>query len=197
MIGIGADPGSLGLLESLAGAWREPHRAYHTLQHLQECLDLLDAWVPAGETWARLGVALWFHDVVYDTRHPDSEERSIARARQLLTEAGTPAPAIGHVARLIEATKHSAATPSAADEHLMVDIDLSIFGAPVARWDESCRQVRREFAWVPREVYCERRRAFLEAMLRRPRIFHTQQGAGREGRARQNIRREIVRLSAG
>lgn len=133
MIGIGADPGSLGLLESLAGAWREPHRAYHTLQHLQECLDLLDAWVPAGETWARLGVALWFHDVVYDTRHPDSEERSIARARQLLTEAGTPAPAIEHVARLIEATKHSAATPSAADEHLMVDIDLSIFGASASR----------------------------------------------------------------
>lgn len=196
MAGIGGDPGRVDLLERLVEAWREPHRAYHTMQHLQECLELLEAWVPAGEQRAHLGMALWFHDVVYDTRAHDSEDRSIELARNQLAGAGVSLQSIGRISRLIEVTKHSAVAPTTDDEHLMVDIDLAIFGASPARWDESCRQVRQEFAWVPLDVYCAKRGAFLDAVLARPRIYGTVHGVAREAQARSNIKREIDRLRA-
>lgn len=152
--------------------------------------------MPVGPEWARIGMALWFHDAVYDTRTNDSEDRSIELARNLLADVGTPLANIEHVARLIEVTKHSAVAPATADERMMVDIGLAIFGATRARWDGSSRQVGQEFAWVPLAVDCDKRSAFLETVLARPRTFGTVRGAAREAQARLNIQRQIDRLRA-
>lgn len=70
-------------LADLLRRYREPQRHYHTLQHRDECfaaLDLLHAEAPhPGE----VGLALWFHDAVYDPQATDDEARSAGRARVL------------------------------------------------------------------------------------------------------------------
>lgn len=50
-----------GLLEELVAAYSEPHRAYHTLQHLSECLHQLDACPVEPSAPGLLELALWFH----------------------------------------------------------------------------------------------------------------------------------------
>ncbi len=48
--GIGAVDDGAAVRDSLLAAYSEPHREYHTLQHLHECLDLL---APAGRQRGR------------------------------------------------------------------------------------------------------------------------------------------------
>ena len=50
-------------------AWEEreePPRAYHTLQHLGECMDLLTRWGYLHKAKHEIAVALWFHDFIYE-----------------------------------------------------------------------------------------------------------------------------------
>jgi predicted metal-dependent HD superfamily phosphohydrolase len=71
-----------GLLTDLVARYSEPHRFYHTLQHLRECFSMLE---PASHLASRIGevqLALWFHDAVYDTRAQDNEEQIMAHQNQ-------------------------------------------------------------------------------------------------------------------
>lgn len=56
---------------------------------------------------------------------------------------------------------------------LLVDIDLSILGAPRARFDEYEAQVRAEYGWVPRFLFRTKRRDVLAGFLARHSIYNT------------------------
>lgn len=65
-----------GLIEELLAAYGEPHRAYHTVQHLTECFAHLDSSPRGPRDPASVELALWFHDAIYDTKAADNEARS-------------------------------------------------------------------------------------------------------------------------
>jgi predicted metal-dependent HD superfamily phosphohydrolase len=50
---------------------------------------------------------------------------------------------------------------------VLVDIDLGILGAEVARFDEYEIQVREEYSWVPESLYRAARRKVLEEFVHR------------------------------
>ena len=52
----------------LAAAYGEAHRRYHTMRHLEELMELLDAHGIAAGVKDRVAIelAVFFHDVVYD-----------------------------------------------------------------------------------------------------------------------------------
>ncbi|WVV47354.1 hypothetical protein THH46_22260 [Pseudomonas sp. NA13] len=52
--------------EELIRHYGEPHRAYHNLQHLKECLQVRRFVNAACQACAEIDLALWFHDVIYD-----------------------------------------------------------------------------------------------------------------------------------
>ena len=80
---------------------------------------------------------------------------------------------------------------------LVVDVDLSILGAPDARFAEYERQIRQEYAWVPPDAFRERRARVLGSFLGRPALYGTAHFATRlEARARENLRRSLARLGA-
>jgi hypothetical protein len=133
-VGLGARAPA-GLFEALAARYAEPHRAYHTLQHLQECFAALDPVAGEAEHLAEVRLALWFHDAIYDTHAHDNEEASARWASDSLAEGGADRAAAERVRALILATKHDA-LPAAGDAQLLVDIDLSILGASDARFVE-------------------------------------------------------------
>jgi predicted metal-dependent HD superfamily phosphohydrolase len=76
------------------------------------------------------------------------------------------------VERLILLTKTHAAGDDPAEQS-MIDVDLSILGAPPARFAAYDASIRREYAHIPEEFWRERRARVLGGFLARPRLFAT------------------------
>lgn len=177
--------------QDLVTRYSEPHRRYHTLHHLDECFAKLAELRSHAERPAEVEVALWFHDAVHDTQSSRNEAESAELAAATVLEAGGSAASAHRIEALVLATRH-VAMPTGPDAQVLVDVDLSILGAPAARFDEYERQVREEYAWVPGVVYRRERRKILEAFLARPAIFSTPLFRERyEARARANIERSL------
>lgn len=185
-----------GVFDDLAARYAESQRAYHTLQHLGECFEVLDASAVEPHDRGALELALWFHDAIYAPRRKDNERRSADLARaQLTTVDGA---SLERVDRLIMATLHDADPnepgPDDPDAHLLVDVDLAILGSERARFDEYEVQVRREYRWVPSFAYRSARARVLRGFLERERIFTTAWFHDRfEERARRNLERSLER----
>lgn len=193
-VALNAQP-DIGLFEKLIACYNEPHRHYHTLQHLQECIEQLGAVLAIAEHPGEVEVALWFHDAVYNLHQQDNELQSALWAKQAVLAGGVSVEVAERIYALILATRHTV-LPASVDEGLLVDVDLSILGAPPARFEEYERQVRQEYQWVPDSLFCDKRQAILRKLLDRPSIFssepfHTQL----EAQARENLQRSLTRLS--
>ncbi len=184
-----------GVFDDLVERYGEAHRAYHTLQHLEECFRLFDEVVSHSDRPGELMVGLWFHDAVYDTHAADNEVRSAALASQTLLACRAGADLVHRVHELILATRHDT-VPAAGDQALIVDVDLAILAAPEPRFDEYEAQIRREYAWVPESVFRQTRAGILVQFLNRPAVYFTEHLRERfEDRARSNLRRSLSRLA--
>ena len=181
------------VLASLLARWSEPHRKYHTLQHLRECLDVFGRHRALAEHPGEVAIALWFHDAVHDPSRHDNEAASAAWARRVLMDAGADAAAADRVHALIMATCHSE-VPRTPDARLLVDIDLAILGADPARFAEYERQIRDEYGFVPEAVFRDKRAAILRGFLERPALFAT---AHYVDRFDQPARANLVHAIAG
>jgi predicted metal-dependent HD superfamily phosphohydrolase len=192
--GLGAARAEEALFLRLVMSWSEPHRHYHTLQHLRECLDHFDAARPLAQRPAEVELALWFHDAFYDVHRDDNEARSADWAADEVRRAGLADDVAARVRALVLATEHRQ-PPSDPDAQLLVDVDLAILGAPRERFDESDVQIRREYAHVPEPDFRSGRRAILSGFLARPRLYSTRRfGDMLEGPARENLGRALARL---
>lgn len=180
----------------LATAYSNPPRAYHTLDHIEQCLLELEG-VPANlsiDNPAALEAAIWFHDAIYDPQAHDNEERSADFAAEKLGELGVADLMIAEVRRLILATKHD--QPVSGDVALIVDIDLAILGKPPDEFDHYDTAIRLEYSWVPDDLYRVGRSRVLQGFLDRPTIYQTEYFRNRyEAPARLNLQRAIARLS--
>jgi predicted metal-dependent HD superfamily phosphohydrolase len=191
---LGAQPDA-ALFQQLIEAWSEPQRKYHTLQHLGECLANFEALRHLPEHPAEVGLAIWFHDAVYDVTRHDNEARSAEWAKAEILKAGLPQEMADRVGELIMATCHNA-VPVGIDAQVLVDIDLWILGAPPARFDEYERQVREEYGHVPDVLFRQGRLAILRQFLARPRIFVSDSFfLHGESQARENLTRSIGKLT--
>jgi predicted metal-dependent HD superfamily phosphohydrolase len=182
------------LYAELIARYSEPHRHYHTVRHLSECFDrwaLLRDFAPhPGE----VEVALWFHDVIYDTHRDDNEAKSAKLAEKSAIDLGVRPDSARCIRSLILCTHH-VVEPVGPDEEALVDTDLSILGASPSRFAEYERQVRLEYAWVPEPAYRSRRSALLNAFLTRPHIYATDLFRERyEAQARANLQQSLENL---
>ncbi len=178
----------------LLAAYAEPQRAYHSLQHLDECLRVFDE-AKASDSIKQpdlVEMAFWFHDAVYDPKGSENE----ALSAQMAVEALGDGEVAREVARLIMLTK-SHQPGAGLDDAWIIDIDIAIFAQAPARVMEYERQIRVEYAWVPDEVYREKRAEILTGFLNRERIYLTPWARERfEDRAQENLRTLIAQLSS-
>ena len=194
MKGLGLAPHE-EIYVSLAQAYAEPQRHYHTVQHIAACLDELDSARDLASFPLEVEAALWFHDAVYDPKSSDNEARSADWAGEFLAGAGVAAMSSERVREHIMATKH-AGTPALGDSALVVDIDLSILGQPPAVYDEFERKVREEYRWVPAPLYRRRRREILQSFLDREHVYSLPRFRERyEAQARENLEAALARLT--
>jgi predicted metal-dependent HD superfamily phosphohydrolase len=177
----------LNLPEATTRRWQmqlhEPHRHYHTLHHIEAMLRWYDGSNPA------IVAAIWLHDIVYDPKASDNEERSAAQA-----QADLPAgPSTDLAVRLILDTKHHAGGDPFSDA--FDDLDLAIIGASPATYDRYAEQIRREYAFVPEAAYRAGRADVLREFDKRT-IYRTPGFQRLEAQAHINLQREIGRLEA-
>jgi predicted metal-dependent HD superfamily phosphohydrolase len=191
---LGAQGDGLAVFNWLAAAYAEPIRAYHTAEHIEDCLAQLDATNALARRADEVEAAIWFHDAVYVPARDDNEEQSAVLAHRALSEAAVPPAVAERIRTLVLATRH-ATTPNDPDASLLCDIDLSILGRSPEVFDRFERQIRREYAWVPEMTYRSARSKVLGQFLRRPSIYQTIQFRELyEERARANLARLLGEL---
>jgi predicted metal-dependent HD superfamily phosphohydrolase len=188
---VGAQGDPAPVHARLVASYSEPHRAYHNLAHIQHCLAEFEKARPLAAVPDSIEMAIWFHDAVYNSRAKDNEERSAELALSVAREAMLPAAFGQRVADLILATRHNA-PPGDPDAALLVDVDLSILGQPVERFNEYERQIRKEYNWVEASAFAAGRGAVLKSFLERSSIFSTPFFRDKyERQARENLKRSI------
>jgi len=186
------------VFDRLVAAHMEPHRFYHTVEHLNEMFKVAGKLADTATDPAAVQLAIWFHDAVYHPRATDNEERSAALAVKLLCLLGIPESTVDHVAAMIRATAHPVVGEVDADTAVLLDADLAILSAEERRYARYAADVRREYAWVDDAAYRAGRTKVLEGFLARPRIYRTERmHAAAEEAARANLRAEITRLASG
>jgi len=185
-------------MEDLTGAARafclpfyaEPHRAYHTLNHVQAMLEALG---DRGVLSPTLALAVWGHDLIYDSQASDNEARSAEVFGTWLDGQGAAPELVQEVRRLILETRHTA-PPTDRAAALLIDADLGAFGADDATFWDYERAIRQEYSSVPWPQYQEGRRRMLDSFLTRERIYTTPEFSGLEAQARQHLEaaREVL-----
>jgi predicted metal-dependent HD superfamily phosphohydrolase len=175
--------------ETLVQAYSAPGRFYHTLDHVMEVLATVENLASHARNPSVVKLAAWLHDVIYDSKASDNEERSARYAEMLCEELTIPEGP--RVAALIRKTKTHIAADD-ADAQVLIDADLAILGASQPDYRDYAKKIRLEYAWVPEPQYRQGRRRVLESFLSRPRIYHF---LGQlEEPARRNLAAELARL---
>ena len=191
-----------GLVDALQAAYAAPPRAYHGFGHVREVLRHYDE-VAAGPGWSQpreVGLAVLYHDAVYEAGRGDNEARSAELARAQiaawLPDAGIDADC---VAKLILLTaRHGQHAPQdfpadaiGEDIRLFLDCDMAILGATPEAFEAYDRAIADEYRGVvPGWLYRRKRRAFLRGLLARERIYLSDFFHARlDARARANLAR--------
>ncbi len=171
----------------LVGLYGEPHRAYHTLEHVGECLALLDRFASLAMFPTEVELAVWYHDAIYDPRRSDNEARSAALC---LARLDAPTGVVSErIQQLILATTHGEGQALAeGDCALLLDIDLAILGASTERFERYEAAIRYEYAFVPDETFYAVRGELLHRLLERPTLYQLPEFQRQfEGAARSNL----------
>ena len=175
------------IFNKLIATYSEKQRAYHTIQHLYECLVLLEFIRADLHDANAVVLALWFHDAVYDHQAKDNELRSAELFEQYLVQ-DLSIDIVQKIKRWIIATqKHER-----SDDHdlqFLLDMDLAILAASPERFAEYEQQIQREYAWVDPEIYSIKRKEVLAHFYQTEPLYQTeyfQQNFGQ--RAKGNLR---------
>lgn len=184
----------------LCRRYTEPHRHYHTLDHVVDLLAKADTMSQHVTDPRLVALASWFHDAVYDPHRQDNEAESAQLAAQTLQTLGVEEELIEQVCAFVRATEKHAMPPQAhPDLGLFLDLDLSILGAEPDRYQAYAEAIRKEYEWVPAAVYKSARRDVLNRFLRLAQegeLFHTERcRALYSQRAIDNLRRELPTLA--
>mmetsp|Transcript_24139 Transcript_24139/g.50968 ORF Transcript_24139/g.50968 Transcript_24139/m.50968 type:complete len:309 (+) Transcript_24139:37-963(+) len=207
----------------------EPGRHYHTSVHLWEMFELLDVVIACNGNGNRkcrssFSASKWrvpmawsvlFHDSIYDSKSSRNEKDSAELFREfvLVDKAiamdGAMFDAV--LAIILATEKHEVIAKRGVDvetdaEFIVVqkhflDIDMAVLGKHKKAYLKYAALIRKEYEFVPHDVYCSKRAEILEtflgsgstnASMETKHIYLTDAfREAFENRARVNLREEI------
>ncbi|MDQ3275954.1 MAG: metal-dependent phosphohydrolase [Actinomycetota bacterium] len=185
------------LRERIAARYREPHRRYHDLRHLEEVLEAVDLLAAEAGDLEVVRWAAWFHDAVYEPAADDNEERSALLATEELAAYDVDPAAVRDVARLVRLTASHDPAPGDPDGAVLCDADLAVLAAAPDRYAAYAHDVRVEYAHVDDRAFATGRAGVLSSLLGRDALYRTRTGHRLwDDRARANVSAELARLRA-
>lgn len=192
-----AGPSARGVGEDLVRRYREPHRRYHTVEHLAAMLTVIDDLQADADDIAAVRYAAFFHDAIYAVDRPDNEEASAQLAEKTLPALGLNADTVAEVARLVRLTAGHTPDPGDRNGAVLCDADLAILAAEAPSYAAYTRAVRAEYAHVPDDLFRPGRAAVLTALVQQDNLFRTPTARARyDAPARANLTAEIASLTA-
>src|ERR1700684_875381 len=121
------DPNKAGCkFDDIAAAYAEPGRFYHTLDHVLAVLATVESLAQYAKKLSAVKLAAWLHDVIYDSKASDNEERSADFAERLCKELAIPDGNLA-AALILKTKTHDPGED--ADAQVLLDADLTILGA--------------------------------------------------------------------
>jgi pantetheine-phosphate adenylyltransferase len=142
----------LGFTDEVLDRYREPHRFYHTIIHLEDVVSQLAKQKDFDD---ELFLAAVYHDAVYDPRASDNEEKSAEYFLQQSKKSKLGADQKKNIQQFILDTKTHKA--SSERSQTLMDADLSILKQPFMKLMEYEQQIFREFQFVNYNIYREKR----------------------------------------
>ncbi|MFE2997097.1 metal-dependent phosphohydrolase [Nocardia sp. NPDC059246] len=192
-----AGPQARAVGEDLVRRYREPHRRYHTVEHLAAMLAVIDDLAADAEDLDAVRYAAFFHDAVYAVDGTDNEEASARLAETALPALGVGAETVAEAARLVRLTGGHHPDPSDRNGAVLCDADLAILAADATAYAAYTSAVRAEYAHVPDPLFRSGRAAVLAALAGQPALFRTPTARARyESAARANLAAELATLTA-
>ncbi|HSG16768.1 MAG TPA: metalloprotease family protein [Anaerolineae bacterium] len=171
-------------------------RYYHILTHVGEVLDTAGGMHDLADDYKSVQLAIWFHDVIYDSRAKDNEVRSAEYARAALKKLGMPERTITRVSDMILKTVTHESENEDRDALILLDADLAPLGADKEVFARQSDALRQEFGWIPEDEYKANRVQALGGFLNRERIYQTDRlYQALEAKARSNLNQAIAELS--
>ena len=126
-------------------AYSTPNRYYHNLEyihHVLEVIQTLESQTEDLET-KTVQLAAWFHDIVYDSKAKDNEEKSAEYAAEVLLSLSIPPHVIKNVKNLILTTKNHQPLKGAGRSPILTDechsqillggVDISLLSPHIRR----------------------------------------------------------------
>ena len=175
--------------------YSEPHRRYHTAEHLRQVLVMIDELADDSHDIFLVRLAAWFHDAVYaiPPGQVSNEEASARLALRELARTGLEQEELSQVARLVRLTETHLPGSRDPEGELLCDADLAILAAAPEAYARYVEQVREEYASVPDDVFAAGRLEVLTRLAERE-LFRTSKGRRLVGAARRNLEAEMAAL---
>lgn len=184
------------LWQDIARRYSEAGRTYHTLAHIDQLLSQFARIHPHLNAPHLIALALFYHDVVYDPKRGDNEQKSADYAASLLRPHIGTQQSKRLYALIMMTAGHKLQDKQDTDAAYLLDMDLSILGADWSAYARYAQAVRQEYAHVSDGDYQHGRVGVLTQLLAHPRLYLTPDFAPLEPQARRNIQREVDSLSA-
>ena len=189
------------LWQDIVTRYGEPQRAYHTLNHIEQLLVQLENINHILSEPHITALALYYHDVIYDPTRSDNELQSAELATDALSSYLSPEQCQQIYALIMMTANHQIDTLVDSDKYndaaYLLDMDLSILGAPWSAYEQYAKAIRQEYAHVADDNYRDGRTAVLQGLLAHPKLYLTDHYYNQlETQARNNIKRELTLLAA-
>ncbi len=184
---------STHVFQAVLDCYREDHRHYHNDIHIDHCLGMLEEVRLGLNNPDAVELAIWFHDVIYDSGATDNEQRSadwfMHKSGQYLNDSVRQ-----NVHDLIMSTMHDN-SPETDDERILVDIDLSSFGLSWERFQTDGDNVRKEQLHLTDNEFYRKQIKFQESLLQRAQFYFSDYFHRHyEAKARKNLSKHLDRL---
>lgn len=149
-------------------AYLESHRYYHSLSHIYSLLKELEEYLKKNTLsitdFHTIVYAIFFHDIIYDPKSDRNEEDSDLLWQEYCKGMNLDP---SRVSKFILATKnHFSNNDPILD--LFLDLDLSILGSDKEEFEQYERDVRKEFIFVPDDLYIQARKQILNSLVKNP-----------------------------
>ncbi len=227
---IPASPTSVSWLEKIYERHTETGRHYHTVVHLWEMFELLDTVIDklnVPNWYAPMAWSVFFHDSIYDPKSNRNEKDSAELFCKFVDDC-TPKvmdkKLFDNAHTMILATEkhkviqHNENDTGMSEEQKLedilmqqhfLDIDMAVLGKQKDAYNKYAALIRKEYEFVPHDIYCSKRADILESFLGgksdtssidgnmslKKSVFLTKSfREAFEEQARENLRNEIMLL---
>ncbi len=183
------------LWDEIENHYSVKRRYYHNLSHLQNIFNSLQPIKDIINDWDTMVFSVFYHDIIYDIKRNDNEEKSAELAQKRLAGISYPDELIVKCCNQILATKNHRFSDD-RDTNIFTDSDLAILGQTEDVYIEYAKQIRKEYSIIPKLLYNKGRIKVLTHFMEMERIFKSDYFFHEfEAKARQNIDNELMMLS--